>query len=73
MEAAQDMTTEFIPLVSAPPLVRGEHAAIMRVELPRSSLRAFGFPVAEEQRYQRVNADVVVGQDGLIRAVRFVR
>lgn len=71
--AAAEVATDFMPVVSAPPLARGEHAAVMRVELPRSSLRAFGLSMVDEPQYQRVNADVVVGQDGLIRAVRFVK
>jgi len=72
-EPAGELATDFLPVLAAPPLGPGEHAAVMRVQLPRSSLRAFGLPFSEEQRFERVNADVVVGQDGLVRAVRFIR
>jgi hypothetical protein len=71
--ASPEFARDFMPVISAPPLMRGEHAAVMRVELPGSSLRDFGFPLVEERRFDRVNADVVIGQDGLIRAVRFVK
>ena len=72
-EPAAEVATDFLPVLAAPALQPGEHAAVVRVELPRSSLRAFGLPSSEERRSDRVNADVVLGQDGLIRAVRFIR
>jgi hypothetical protein len=72
-EPMPEVATEFLPVPAAPPLERGEHAAVVRVQLPRSSLRTFGLPFSEEQRFERVSADVVLGQDGLIRAVRFIR
>ena len=72
-ETPAELATDFLPVLAAPPLERGEHAAVMRVQLPRSSFRAFGLPFSEEERFERVNADVVIGQDGLVRAVRFIR
>ena len=44
-----------------------------RVELPRSSLASFGLPVNLERAGERIKADVVVGNDGMARAIRFVR
>jgi hypothetical protein len=46
---------------------------VMRVELPRSALISFGLPMDMERATERVKADVVVGNDGLARAIRFVR
>ena len=45
----------------------------MRVRLPRTALAAFGFPVNEDNMEQAVKADVVLGEDGLARAVRVVK
>ncbi len=49
-----------------------ESATIVRVRLPMSSLRLMGFPVSEEQAAESVQADVLLGQDGLARGVRLV-
>src|SRR5271165_1520502 len=67
--AAAPQTTQFYPL----PAVDGplEYGAVMRVELPRSAMRMVGLPVNEERMFERVQADVLVGQDGTARAVRF--
>jgi hypothetical protein len=48
-------------------------AGMLRVELPGSALREAGFPVDFETAQTSVIADVVLGQDGLARAIRFVR
>ena len=45
----------------------------LRVELPRSALSSFGIPVNAEQSGGRVKADVLLGDDGTARAIRFVR
>jgi len=50
-----------------------ESARIVRVELPVSSLRLMGFQVSEDPASSAIQADVLLGQDGLARAVRFVQ
>jgi hypothetical protein len=42
------------------------------VEVPRSAMIALGFEVNPEQAWQPVQADVMLGADGLARAVRFI-
>ena len=64
---------EFVPLPYGDDALVGESARIVRVELPRSALRMAGFSVAQERANDRVEADVVLGADGLAHAVRFVR
>jgi hypothetical protein len=64
---------EFVPLPYGDDALVGESARIVRVELPRSALRMAGFSVAQERANDRVQADVVLGADGLAHAVRFVR
>lgn len=50
----------------------GEELRLLRIQLPESELMRLGLPVAPrlEQRY--VRADVLLGEDGLARAIRFV-
>jgi hypothetical protein len=66
-------TAEFVPLPFGDDALVGESSTIVRLELPRSALRMAGFNVAQERANDRVQADVVLGADGLAHAVRFVR
>jgi hypothetical protein len=73
-----EVTTAFMPLVySALPYT---DAQIVRFEVPRNALNAFGLAPADvpadvmpAASGNTVLADVLVGEDGLARAVRFVR
>jgi hypothetical protein len=71
--SAQEVATEFIPLGQAGPYTQAEEGHLVRVELPRSALASFGLPVNAEAPGGRVKADVLMGQDGVARAIRFVR
>ncbi|MET0649877.1 MAG: hypothetical protein ABW208_24980 [Pyrinomonadaceae bacterium] len=72
-QAAEEVATEFIPLMQAGPYTQAEEGHLVRVELPRSALASFGLPVNAEAPAGRVKADVLLGQDGVARAIRFVR
>ena len=50
-----------------------DSAQVVRVELPRSAMMSFGLPVNMDRADERIKADVVVGNDGMARAIRFVR
>jgi hypothetical protein len=66
----REIVTQFFPLLDvAPPFERGE---LLRVTVPASTMRRVGLPVNEERLGDRVYADVLVGQEGLARAIRFV-
>jgi hypothetical protein len=68
-----DYASDFIPVsygASLPPLESGR---IIRVEMPRSVLAALGIPVNRDRMDERVKADVLLGDDGLTRAIRFVQ
>jgi len=65
-----EVTTDFIPL-SYDPAPAGA-TSVVRVELPRAALSAFGLPVNEDRMEDLVRADLLLDQDGLTRAVRFV-
>jgi len=45
----------------------------VRVKLPRSALLVFGLPMNEERALEQVQADVMLSNDGLLRAIRFVQ
>jgi hypothetical protein len=66
----QEVVTEFYPLMEdPPPFERGE---LLRVSLPAAAMRSVGVPVSEDRLGETVQADVLVGQEGLARAIRFV-
>jgi hypothetical protein len=67
---AGEITTEFIQLAG---FAQSEGVHLVRVELPRSALASFGIPVNADSAGGRVKADVLLGEDGTARAIRFVR
>jgi hypothetical protein len=68
-----DVVTQFFPLREGEDLNTLESLRLVRVELPGSALSEVGLPVDPETTNEPVKADVVLGQDGLARAIRFVR
>jgi hypothetical protein len=68
-----EYSTDFFPLGyggDQNPMERGE---VIRVQMPRSALIAFGLPVNVERADTPVKADLLVGEDGMARAIRFLR
>ena len=45
---------------------------IVRVEVPRSTLMMWGLPVNAERAGEMVQADVVIGEYGVARAIRIL-
>jgi hypothetical protein len=68
-----EVVTRFFPLREGEDLTALESMQLVRVELPGSALGEVGLPVNPETVNAPVLADVVLGQDGLARAIRFVR
>jgi hypothetical protein len=68
-----EITTPYISLTQGYTLPMPEGGQVLRVELSRSALASFGLPVNEERLNERVKADVIIGNDGIARAIRFVR
>lgn len=71
--AEPEIVTDFMPLTYGAALNPNEGGQLVRVELPRSALASLGLPVNVERSEERVKADVLLGHDGLARAIRFVR
>jgi hypothetical protein len=66
----EEVVTPFYPLmVSAPPF---ESGLLVRMTVPASAMRSVGLPVGDDHLSDQVLADVLVGQDDLARAIRFV-
>jgi hypothetical protein len=62
----------FVALPTALGLPALESGRIVRVELPAAELPAYGFVLEPQPSGGAVEADVLVGQDGQPRAIRFV-
>lgn len=71
---AEEVTTEFLPLLYGSVPATG--VQMVRLAVPRAALASFGLTPLEALDHastDTVLADVLVGDDGLARAVRFVR
>jgi|ERR1044071_2998649 hypothetical protein len=73
LNASEEIRTEFLPLTYGGNLSQLDDGQVVRVELPRSALQSFGLPMNAERAGERVKADVLLGHDGVARAIRFVR
>jgi hypothetical protein len=69
----EEIATEFLPITYGGNLSQLDDGQLVRVELPRSALQSFGLPVNAERAGERVKADVLLGHDGVARAIRFVK
>jgi hypothetical protein len=68
----RELVTEFFPLRYSNVPARGGY--VVRMQVPRTALAAFGATApAGVSNDPNILADVVVGDDGLARAVRFVQ
>jgi hypothetical protein len=76
LQTSSEVATAFLPLAySGVPIADGH---VVRLEVPRASLISFGLVPADDVGSESASsgtvlADVIVGDDGLARAVRFVR
>ena len=68
-----EVASSFYPLPEADALPPLESAMVVRVQLPLASLQLMGFPVNDEAGADPVEADVLLGQDGLARGVRLIQ
>jgi len=71
-----DLVANFYPLPEAEYLPPLETTIVVRVQMPVSSLRLMGVPMeeaVEDWGSDPVQADVLLGQDGLARGVRLIQ
>jgi anti-sigma factor RsiW len=62
----------FIPLPNAERLGPNDDVNMVRMEVPRSTVEELGFTISADRDTDRVEADVLLGSDGVARAVRFL-
>ena len=67
-----EVATDFIPLMYWPNRAVPEGGRIVRMRIPRAMLVSFGLPMNAARADEMVNAEVMMGDDGLARAIRFI-
>ena len=67
---SREVVTGFLPLGYSGP--EPDAYQVVRVRMDRSSLAQFGLPVNMDRAEEPVDADLLVGDDGVPRAVRFI-
>jgi hypothetical protein len=72
-DSAAEITTDFMPVGYANATTLQDGGQLVRVELPRSALVAFGLPMNVNRYEEKVKADVFFSADGMARAIRFVQ
>jgi len=71
-EEAADLDSGFLPLPYAGGAAPNAETAVVRVEVPRSTLVALGVPLADQATGGTVEAELVLGLGGRPQAVRVV-
>lgn len=71
--ASADDDSDFYPLPEAEALPPVENAMVVRVQLAVSSLQLMGVPIDDQRADASVQADLLLGQDGLARGVRLAQ
>lgn len=71
--AAVAEDSDFVPVPYGEELSADDPGLVVRVSLTRSALGSLGYPVDEMNGGDVVQADLLVGEDGLPRAVRLVQ
>jgi hypothetical protein len=72
-EIETEIATDFMPLVQDGLDEMPANGQIIRVELPRSTLVAFGIPIDVERGDEKITADVFMSEEGIAKAIRFVQ
>jgi len=69
---AEEFATDFIPLAYSSELSYLDSGQLVRVSLPRNAMASYGIPVNQELADRPITAQVLIGQDGVARAIRFL-
>jgi hypothetical protein len=72
-EEPAEVASEFLEIPYVEPLRPEQRADVFRVQIPRANMAVFGLPVTGGRLDARVTADILMGEDGVVRAIRFIR
>ncbi|MBX7218492.1 MAG: hypothetical protein K1Y36_00960 [Blastocatellia bacterium] len=72
-EPQSETTTDFIPLTFIASSEGPDTSQVVRIQVARTKLIAMGLPLNIERSGEYVTADVMVGDDGVARAIRLVQ
>jgi hypothetical protein len=67
-----DNTGEFFPLTFVAKSGSTEFVQTVRIEISRSMLMSMGLPVNIDRGEGPIKADIIIGEDGVARAVRLI-
>jgi hypothetical protein len=67
-----ETATDYFPLTAVAQTESAEIQQVVRVEVPRSMLATWGVPVSADRTRTSIKADLVIGEDGVARAIRLV-
>ena len=70
---AKKISNDYFPLTYLADSTAMESGTVVRIELSRSALISLGLPMNAERADELVKADLVVGDDGVARAIRLVQ
>jgi hypothetical protein len=71
--APEPVESGFVPVPFVEPIGPNERTQLVRVNIPVGALAKWGLSVTAANPNRSVDAEVVVGEDGLARAVRFIQ
>lgn len=70
-DGVDEVYSDFIPLGEGLTQAPLESGHLLRVRVPRSVLPRFGLPLNPERANESINAEVLMSDDGMARAIRF--
>ena len=73
VEEPAEIATDFFEIPYVDRLRPDERADVFRIEMPRAGMAVYGLPVTGGRLDARIKADVLLGEDGVARAIRFIR
>ena len=73
LAGSQEIYTDFFALEEGSGSFEIERGRVMRVSLPRSALIRVGLPVNMDRINDSIQADLVLNEEGIAKAVRFVQ
>lgn len=71
--ASTEVKSEFVPLTYLNDATAMESGIVVRVEIAREQLATLGLPFDLERADEIIKADIVLGDDGVARAIRLVQ